>query len=306
VSRRAIATVVAVVELVWASNTALAKHRVLFARGGRLMSIGANGRGSRLVARLRHRRRIVAISASANGIVLVRDNTGAWHWVDSKARRSRLVRLACAGVAHLAANGSRIVCTGDPKASQVYELPSGGVHSIPLSLHQVAFKSRHGLELIAARHGKLWAFPLANYKAQRLLAPHAPATGLRVSPDGRRAVGRYRDGKDQRIFTFRLDGEAKRRRLLRNGTPVAWSADSVWLLAQARSMACIVRGVGGEFKCLRNYQALAIAPDGSFAILGHRDKRHHRTDLYKASLDGARTKKPTLFLRNTQMAAAWY
>lgn len=307
--RGAVALVVAGLVLGGSARSAAAADRVLFARAGWLLSVNSKGRGLKRIARLKRKRRIAAINASSNGVVVVRDNAGAWHWVNSKARRRKrkLVRLACAGRAHLAGNGTRIVCTGDPKASQIYDLASGGVQSIPVALHQVDFKSAHGLELVVASRGKLWAFPLANYRARRRLAPHAPKSGLRVAPDGSRAVGRYRDGKHDRIFTFRLDGDAKRRRLLRNATPVAWSADSRWVLAQARSLACIVRGVGGQFKCWRGYRALAIAPDGSVAILGRPDKRKpKRIDLYTARLDGAKTARPKLLVRNAEMAAAWH
>ncbi len=299
----AIATGVAIVCALPCSSDA---DRLFFARKGTLMSVGGNGRGMKRVAKLAKKRTIAAIDVTASGTALVRDDLGNWYWTDTGKRRATLTPLGCKGQATLSPNGKLVVCSGDPKVTYVHHLADNQVRMIPTALSLVGFSNRLSRELVASHQGKLWAIPLDDWDAQRLLAPHAPAAGLLVAPNGKRAVGRYSDGKHKRIFTFRLDGKAARRRLLRNADPVAWSADSKWLLAHGRTLACIVRGVGGQFKCWRKYRAVAISPDGSVAILAKRDKRKRkRIHLYKAVLKGANKAKPYLFIRNANMTAAW-
>ena len=301
---RASATIV--VALCCLAGESHATDRLFFARKGKLLSVNANGRGTKRIVTLAKKTRIVSLSVSNNGVVLIKDSKGKWLWVDSNKRKPVAKALACAGHATIAPNGKVVVCSGAPKVTYIHDLAGNQIRMIPTGVKQVGFKNRHSTELVAATDGKLWAIPLADWEAQRLLSPHAPVDGLLVAPNGNRAVGRYPDGKRKRIFSFRLDGKAAKRRLVRNAVPVAWSADSTWLLAQVGNMACVVRGVGGQFKCWRKFRALALSRDGATAILARRDKRRRkRVHLYKGQLKGSSAGKPYLFIRNASLAAAW-
>lgn len=143
--------------------------------------------------------------------------------------------------------------------------------------------------------------------AARTVAPHAPTGTLSVSPTGERAVGVYAgEGDDDRaLYTFRLDGAAVKRKLMREAEPIAWSADGAWLLVQQEREACLVRTVGGEYKCWSRYQAAAIAPAGDYALL-IKPRDDAGFDLYRAELEGASAKRPVLLETDIDGPAAWY
>ena len=112
---------------------------------------------------------------------------------------------------------------------------------------------------ITEREGSLWSAPVARLADRTKVAPEAPAALLSIAPDGEHAVGRYTEGDAEALFGFRLDGRAARRKLVA-GIPVAWSADSTWLLVDATDEACALRAAGGEYKCWQDYRALGIGP----------------------------------------------
>jgi hypothetical protein len=134
-----------------------------------------------------------------------------------------------------------------------------------------------------------------------VLAPHVPRGHLSVSPDGARAVGRYQDGDGEALFGFRLDGRAARRKLI-TGTPVAWSADSVWLAVDGEDTACVLRAVGGEYKCWDHFRAFAISPDGSLALLGKPPESGSGIDVYLVATAGVRAEKPRLVVEGAAAA----
>jgi hypothetical protein len=144
----------------------------------------------------------------------------------------------------------------------------------------------------------------------RVLAPHAPTGALLVAPTGDRAVGVYADrdqGADQgadALYAFRIDGTGVRRKLMRSADPIAWSADGAWLLVQQQREACLVRAVGGEYKCWNRYQAAAIAPDGQHALLTKPGDKG-RFDLYRVELSGASRSKPVKIESDVDGPAAW-
>lgn len=288
------------------SSVAGKRGRLVFAREGSLMQVELSGRGLRRIATLPQPRTIAKLAASSSGVVVVRDDLGSWYWVDRWQRRPSFAPLPCTVDVTLAPSGRIVVCSGSPRAVQIHEPATGAVKMIPGNVLQPNFRDHHERELVAASDGKLWAISLADWSARRLLVPHAPTGGLLVAPDGSRAVGRYPDDGHQRVFSFRIDGKGARRRLMRDARPVAWSADSKWLLIEAKNMACIVRAVGGQFKCWRGYRAVAISGDGRTAIVARADKTSRkRMHLYKASLNGPNVGTPTPLAPNGSAAGAW-
>ena len=108
---------------------------------------------------------------------------------------------------------------------------------------------------------------------------------------------------DGALVTFKVGGTKARRVLLRDAVPVSWSANGQWLLIGLGESACIIRAVGGQYKCWTGYLPLAIAGDGSQAVLGKPGAT--RTDLYRGQLAGARAEAPALLVRDVDGPAAW-
>ncbi|HWU91034.1 MAG TPA: hypothetical protein VN253_27400, partial [Kofleriaceae bacterium] len=129
----------------------------------------------------------------------------------------------------------------------------------------------------------IWSAPPGNPGQKQQVAPEAPLRAFLPSPDGARAVGVYADvprpgapggggtaaaaAPAELLMGFALDGVGARRKGIRAGVPLEWSHDSQWVLVQDRGAACIMRAIGGEYKCWRGYTAASIAPDGSYALL---------------------------------------
>ena len=150
---------------------------------------------------------------------------------------------------------------------------------------------------------ELWSAQIAEPDLRKKVAPHVPAGALSIAPDGQRAVGRYSDGeKTTSLFGFRLDGQAARRKL-HPGIPIGWSADSVWLAVAADGNACIVRAVGGEYKCWDKYRPLAIDADGSWILLAKPPGlKARRLDLFLGRVGGPHTEKPLKLMRGVSAA----
>ena len=117
----------------------------------------------------------------------------------------------------------------------------------------------------------IWAAPPGNPAQKTRLAPEAPPRGFPPSPDGARAGGVYADvpgagppglkGKPGELMMgFALDGVGARRKGIRAGIAVEWSHDNQWVLIQDGGSACIMRAIGGQYKCWRGYTAASIAP----------------------------------------------
>ncbi len=299
---------------------------VVFARDQALWQVPARRRGEPVrVAKLpgAHATRIVA--ARAGILLLVRDNKVSWVRPNATVVPTP-TRLDCGLPADLSPNGRCLVCTTHAGEVQVHLLDNGQVRDLVNPRDVQGFLGPDGRSLVVSDSDGIWA---VKRRRRRLLAADRPENHLMVAPDGRRAVASYREGDTLGLYSFRLDGKAARRLLLENARPVAWSVDSRWVLAQHdKRGACIMRAVGGQYKCWRNYQAIAIAPDGNHAILARSvadrpDKKKKkkkkkkdreaapakpsppRYDLYWAELEGAHTKAPRRRLDATDRAAAW-
>lgn len=238
------------------------------------------------------------VEVSPDGKTLVVGAGRVLRWLDLEAPAPVPRALVCAGHVTL---GSRLSCDVGTGYTLVADLRAGVlrvVDAVPAGARTV------GNALVHSAGDALWAHDLATDEL-RQLAEHAPPAHLLVAPDGTRAVGVYGTGDDAAIYTFRLDGTGVRRKLSRDAVPLAWSADSQWILAQQGSRACIVRAVGGQYKCWKRYRALALAPDGSWALVARDRDDSDLVDLYRAELAGPDADRPTPVVEGARPAAAW-
>jgi hypothetical protein len=224
-----------------------------------------------------------ALTAAADGSALLVDLGSNAAWIDlDGGKAGPPIFLPCSG-GHLAADGGRVLCAARRgKGAVAYRMrPRLGTAALEaLSAERTALTG--GDHMISEKDGGL-------RDGDHVLAPHVPLDHLSVSPDGGRAVGRYPDGDGDALFGFRLDGRAARRKLI-TGTPVAWSADSAWLAVDGEDTACVLRAVGGEYKCWDHFRALAVSRDGSLALLAGGG------DVYLVPTAGPRASKPRLLV----------
>jgi len=236
------------------------------------------------------------LSASADGSALLLDLGSNAEWIDlaPRERAPARVLLPCSG-GRLAPDGGRVLCAARRgKGSVAYRMrPQLGSAALEqLSPERTALTA--GDHLVSEKDGAL-------RDQDKVLAPHAPLDRLSVSPDGARAVGRYQDGDGDALFGFRLDGRAARRKLIQ-GAPVGWSADSVWLAVDGEDTACVLRAVGGEYKCWDHFRALAISADGNRALLGKPPDSGSGIDVYLVPVTGVRPEKPKVLVQGVLAA----
>lgn len=183
------------------------------------------------------------------------------------------VPLQCRSPARISPSGARIACTSESGELRVYAVQADAAQPVASpSGARGGAATFAGERLLTQRDAKLWSHELASDSEAQVIAPVAPADHLLASPDGRRAVGWFpvavRGKQVQALHAFRLDGRAVRRRLMKRAIPVDWSRDNRWLLVQRGKRACLVRAVGGHYKCWRGFRALAISARGERLLLG--------------------------------------
>lgn len=242
------------------------------------------------------------LSAADDGSALLIDLGANAAWIDlAGGEAAAPVFLPCAS-GRLAPDGGRVLCgarrgTGSVAYRMRPQLGSAALEQ--LSPERTALAA--GDRLVSEKDGALREQAQGERPADRVVAPHAPLDRLSVSPDGARAVGRYQDGDGDALFGFRLDGRAARRKLI-TGTPVAWSADSAWLAVDGEEAACVLRAVGGEYKCWDQFRALAVSADGSLALLGRPPESGTGADVYLVPVTGVRPEKPRLLVESALAA----
>lgn len=215
------------------------------------------------------------------------------------------VPLLCWTTPRLSADGQTVVCGSGSGATLVAELAARRRWLVRGEGARAGWLSAARAAVVIAGEAIVAQGATG---AARTLAPHAPTGTLSVSPTGDRAVGVYgADGDDDepRLQTFLLDGTAVRRTLMRHAEPIAWSTNGRWLLVQQGREACLIRAVGGQYKCWNRYQAVAISPAGDYALLV-KPSSDGRFDLYRAELAGAGTKRPVQLESDVDGPAAWY
>jgi hypothetical protein len=262
-----------------AAEDDLAGAAVIFARGTALYRIDAKGKNEVELATLPARLTVRALRSDAAGSVLLVDAGGKWSWMPLDGSTRALADLPCAdGPAQLANDGACVLCRDakQPAQSIIVHLKTG--KQTPIAIPTAGSRlAGAGAErkLVWADAGGIWSAPPGDVAKKTQVAPAAPLRGFLPSPDGARAVGVYgdfvHDGRQMKpaelLMGFALDGQGARRKGIRNGVPVEWSHDSQWVLVQDGGSACIMRAIGGEYKCWRGYTAASIAPDGSYALV---------------------------------------
>ena len=225
---------------------------------------------------------------------------------------TRSHQLPCMGAAALAPDGQCALCS-TAVGLTIFADHRGSLQRVNTRVRAAEFSlwgAKRG-HIVVPLQDELWAMWGHTAPYRQRLAPHRPSSGLLVAPNASRAVGVYRDGETHSaLHSFRLDGQAHKRRLLKNAIALRWSHDSRWILAQRGERACIVRALGGQYKCWKGYRGVAVAPNGSVALLAKLpDVKSADTlqqqDLFLAKTAGPVPKPPKLHIRNTQGAAAW-
>ena len=253
------------------------------------------------------RRRMTRLEAAGDGSALLVELGRNAAWIDMTAEPLRPVYLPCRGRARLSSSGELVVCASRTRSGTVAYRMRPQVASWLLDGFDPKVTSLadvRGERVVVVDSDALWNSPVAQPDQRVQVSPHVPAGALSIAPDGQRAVGRYTEGESgDSLFGFRLDGQAARRKL-GPGVPVAWSADSVWLIIAAENTACAVRAVGGEYKCWDKYRPLAIDADGSWVLLAKPPKgRSRRLELFLGRVSGPHAEKPIkLLLKNVAAA----
>ncbi|MDQ3295143.1 MAG: hypothetical protein M3619_00985 [Myxococcota bacterium] len=260
--------------------------QIIYARGTALYRSDARGRGETELVQLPAKVAVRALRTDAAGRVLLADLDGRWSWMLLDGSARALADLPCAdGPAQLATDGACVLCRSQqsPDKSIIVNLATGKLTPIDVPAPGSRLVGS-GAErrLVWADAGGVWSAAPGNPRKRVKLAPEAPLRGFLPSPDGKRAVGVYTDvihptprttKPADMLMGFALDGQGARRKSVRDSVPVEWSHDGNWVLVQDGSKACIVKAMGGQYKCWKGYTAVSIAPDGSYAlILGNRDK----------------------------------
>ena len=334
-----------------ADDKELERASVIFARGDKLIRTDGKGKGEVELATLPAKAVVRALRTDAHGSVLLADLDGKWWWMPLDGSKKALTQLPCGeGPAQLPPDGSCVLCRNSTPGDKALAINFGTGKLIPVDAPALGSRIINvGLtrRVVYADKTGVWSIALADQKKKTQLAPDAPLRSFLPSPDGKNAVGVYLesmfDGRTQKppvetLTTFALDGQAARRKGLRNGVPLEWSHDGTYVLVQEGAKACLMRAGGGQYKCWKGFTAVSLAPDGSYAlVLGARDlKAQPRTPakappkkpanddeqgeadddvavalptgplaLYRAKLDGPYDAAPIVVTKNVDGAAVW-
>jgi len=214
----------------------------------------------------------------------------AWWWLDIENKKK--VELECLDTPMLSTNGRCVLCR---RSKQDYVLYIMGRKRRTLDRRNtgvMAFaRAGKGDATITAVAGKLRRRAFAAKKAGKMVTSFAPES-LSVAPDGKRGVGVFAksDTRAGGLYSFRLDPSGAPRRLFRDSVAVAWSTNGEWLLVQADTSACLVRAVGGQYKCWDGFRAASLSGDGQDVYLIGDDEGV--SSLFTAPLKGTRSAKP--------------
>jgi hypothetical protein len=259
----------------------LAATTIIYARGAALYKGDARGKSEAELVTLPRGATVRALRTDAAATVLLADVGGKWSWMPLDGQAKALAELPCAdGPAQLATDGACVLCRNgkQPDQSIIVNLKSGKVTPIAVPSPGARLIGGGAERRLVWADKAIWSAPPGNPAQKTQVAPEAPLRGLLPSPDGSRAVGIYPDvplagtpgakaKPGELLMGFALDGVGARRKGIRAGVAVEWSHDSQWVLIQDRGSACIMRAIGGQYKCWRGYTAASIAPDGAYALL---------------------------------------
>lgn len=282
---------------------AAAESRVVFARGESLWTapLEPEREGEREVAPLGlPASEIVSIDVDARGEIALAQTAGEAMIAELSAD-GRVRRVPCEPPAHLSAGGDAVLCRrGESPALFELERPVVRVFS-GAGGEPAGFLGESSDEAVVTDGEAVCAVSFSRY-SRRCLAPHGPDGGdLLPAPDGQRAAAAYERDGESALYGFALDGEGVRRVLMTGARAVAWSRDSSWIAARRGGRACLVRAVGGQYQCWRDYRAVDVAPDGAHILLARGDAH---VSIYRAPLEGTRPAEPQRVVENAHAAAA--
>jgi hypothetical protein len=263
------------------SGDVLAATTIIYARGAALYTADAKGNNEAQLVAIPPSVAVRALRTDAAAKVLIADLGGKWSWMLLDGSAKTLTELPCAdGPAQLATDGRCVLCRDAtrPDQSIIVNLASGRHAPVAVPTPGARLVGSNKDRRLVWADKAIWSAPPGNPAQKRLVAPEAPLRGLLPSPDGSRAVGVYTDvplagtpgvkaTPAELMMGFALDGVGARRKGIRAGVAVEWSHDNQWVLIQDRGSACIMRAIGGQYKCWRGYTAASIAPDGSYALV---------------------------------------
>lgn len=272
----------------------LAAARIVFARDHSLWRTDALGKAEpEEIATGVSAAEVTSLTTDPGGTVLLAGAGGAWQWMPLDGSAKALAPVACkAGApAVLADDGTCVTCANDAGQVRIIRLSTGKKLDVAVpAAGAIVTGTGADHRLLWSDHG-VWSAPPTKLDQKVAVAPESPLRSLSIAPDGKRALGVYAGeiwtshkakAPAEILFQFALDGTAARRKSVRDGVPLMWSHDSAWVLIQDGASACIARGVGGEYKCWKGYQAVSIAPDGSYAlVLGARKDKGSDKDKDK-------------------------
>jgi hypothetical protein len=259
----------------------LASTTIVYARGTALYKSDARGKNEAELAAIPPKTAVRALRTDAAATVLIADLGGKWSWMPLDGSTKTLAELPCAdGPAQLATDGACVLCRSakQPDQSIIVNLRTGKQTPVAIPAPGARLVGGGPDRRLVWADKAIWSAKPATPAQKTQVAPEAPLRSLLPSPDGARAVGVYLDAPQpgspgartapaELLMGFALDGVGARRKGIRAGVPLEWSHDGQWVLVQDRSSACIMRAIGGQYKCWRGYTAASIAPDGSYALL---------------------------------------
>jgi hypothetical protein len=294
-------------------TTELDHATVIYQRGAALYRSDAKGKTETALTPLAAKAKVRTLRSDAHGTILLVDLGGKWSWLALAGETHALTELPCAdGPAELAEDGLCVVCrarTGS--GSLVVTLQTGKQVAIELAAPHLA-GTGNARKLVWSDPTGVWTAPVGDLKHKTQVAPEPPLRAFLPSHDGTRAMGVYadfvHDGKQKKpaemLEGFALDGQAARRKGLPTAIPLEWSHDNQYVLMQDGTAACLVRAMGGQYKCWKGYTAVSAAPDGSYAlVLGERDGKRA---LLRAKLAGPYDETPVVVTKAVDGdAAVW-
>ncbi len=266
---------------------------ILFARDGAIWRDPVDGGAQEKVIALPVETSTVSrIEVGRNGkYVLVEAGGKTGYAPLVEGQLGKVTPLECDRGAVFSPDGICIACLDASGKILVYPLATGKKRTLSVTASAIGFVSKTRIAAVDTASGEIAAVPIAGKGKREKLAPHVPADHFSVAPGGKRAVGTYVDGDVSALYGFRLDGKAARRKLGGAGLPRGWSADSRWVVIQDDTDVCVVRAVGGEYKCWEGYIGLALSPDGTQVLLT-KEKSKGAWELYRAPIAGARPAAP--------------
>ncbi len=295
---------------------------VIFQRGAALVRSDTRGKAELELATLPAGTHVRALYSDARGTALLVDLGGTWAWMPLDGKAQTLAPLPCADApAQLEEAGTCVLCRAKAATGSILvNLATGKSLAVDVTGGRIAGSGAQR-KLIWSDASGIWSAPPAELKRKTQLAPQPPLRAFLPSFDGTRAFGVYSDfvyeGKKKQpsemLMGFALDGQAARRKGLPTALPLQWSHDNQYVLMQDGNAACLVRAMGGQYKCWKGYIAVSVAPDGSYAlVLGQREGKPATgalpsgpLALYRAKLAGPYDETPALVTKLVDGAAVW-